>query len=169
MYKCINTNTCFQVHLEKKIARRDKNFCVNIYVNVYIVGLSVCCVSLCIYVYPCIGKYSFVWVYMNTEKNLSIINIYAWRRGMDIHGKCGCLWEDQRKKSKEKRRRRRRRSMRIIMHLHKVMYMCHYMHKWQNKNREKMEKWKYSCKNSIMQSLVHISLIWLLSSDFDRG
>lgn len=24
----MNTNTCFQVHLEKKIARRDKNFSV---------------------------------------------------------------------------------------------------------------------------------------------
>lgn len=46
---------------------------------------------------------------MNTEKNLLIIYIYAWRRGMDIHGKCGCLWEDHREESKEKKKEKRKK------------------------------------------------------------
>lgn len=73
-------------------------------------------------------------------------------------------------KEKRKGMEKGRRHMRILMHLCKVMYMCHYMCKLKNQKWRKKLKMKLFLEElPVMQSLVHISLTRLLSSDFDRG
>lgn len=88
----------------------------------------------------------------------------AWkRRGTDIYiyEKCGCEWEDQREESNKKDKGGTRKKTRENTYCTSANgYVCVSLH---------VEMKIFLDKLPVIQSLVHISLILLLSSDFDRG